>query len=137
MQLLDLTFHPDELAALLTATHGNPFAFLGPHQVGAGRWVVRAFLPHAREVALLDVHRPAAPAVPMPRVHPGGFFEVVLDGHHEAPDYRLRILPYEGPETTLADPYSFGPILGELDLHLFAEGNHRKLYEKLGAHLRK
>lgn len=26
-------------------------------------------------------------------------------------------------------------ILGDLDLHLFAEGNHWKIYEKLGAHL--
>ena len=27
--------------------------------------------------------------------------------------------------------------MGEVDLHLFAEGNHHQLYEKLGAHLRK
>ena len=136
MQLLDLTFHPDELDALLTATHGNPFAFLGPHRVGEGRWAVRVFMPHAREVALLDARRPDAPATPMPRVHPSGFFELVLKGKDERPDYRLRVVPYEGEEFTSADPYGFGPMLGELDLHLFAEGNHRKLYEKLGAHLR-
>ncbi len=27
-----------------------------------------------------------------------------------------------------------GPLLGELDLYLFGEGNHRRLYDKLGAH---
>src|SRR5437667_453174 len=27
------------------------------------------------------------------------------------------------------------PILGELDLHLFGEGKHERIYEKLGAHL--
>jgi 1,4-alpha-glucan branching enzyme len=29
---------------------------------------------------------------------------------------------------------SFGPTLGELDLHLFGEGRHERIYEKLGAH---
>jgi 1,4-alpha-glucan branching enzyme len=29
----------------------------------------------------------------------------------------------------------FSPILGELDLHLFGEGKHERIYEKLGAHL--
>ena len=27
------------------------------------------------------------------------------------------------------------PVLGELDLHLFGEGRHRRLYEVLGAHV--
>ena len=35
----------------------------------------------------------------------------------------------------MVDPYSFGPILGPLDIHLFSEGNHHRIYEKLGAHL--
>src|ERR1700720_914466 len=26
------------------------------------------------------------------------------------------------------------PLLGELDLHLFGEGKHERIYEKLGAH---
>ena len=29
----------------------------------------------------------------------------------------------------------FAPTLGELDLHLFGEGRHERIYEKLGAHL--
>ncbi len=29
---------------------------------------------------------------------------------------------------------SFPPTLGELDLHLFGEGRHEQIYEKLGAH---
>jgi 1,4-alpha-glucan branching enzyme len=31
-------------------------------------------------------------------------------------------------------PVSFSLILGELDLHLFGEGRHERIYEKLGAH---
>ena len=29
----------------------------------------------------------------------------------------------------------FPPILGDLDLHLFGEGKHERIYEKLGAHV--
>jgi 1,4-alpha-glucan branching enzyme len=32
-------------------------------------------------------------------------------------------------------PHEFSPTLGELDLHLFGEGKHERIYEKLGAHL--
>src|SRR5947208_2611675 len=31
------------------------------------------------------------------------------------------------------DPYSFGPLLGELDLHLFNEGRHFELAGAMGA----
>ncbi|MFQ5693048.1 MAG: 1,4-alpha-glucan branching enzyme, partial [Nitrospinota bacterium] len=32
------------------------------------------------------------------------------------------------------DPYRFPPTLGDVDLHLFGEGTHRRLWERLGAH---
>ena len=32
------------------------------------------------------------------------------------------------------DPYRFPPILGSLDVHLLAEGSHRRMFERLGAH---
>jgi len=34
------------------------------------------------------------------------------------------------------DPYRHWPTLGDLDLHLFNEGRHRRLWEVLGAHPR-
>ena len=34
----------------------------------------------------------------------------------------------------MEDPYRFPPLLGELDIHLLAEGTHRQAYRKLGAH---
>jgi 1,4-alpha-glucan branching enzyme len=36
---------------------------------------------------------------------------------------------------TVQANHSFSPTVGELDLHLFAEGRHEFIYEKLGAHL--
>ncbi|MGB0867619.1 MAG: 1,4-alpha-glucan branching enzyme, partial [Granulosicoccaceae bacterium] len=37
---------------------------------------------------------------------------------------------------TFHDPYSFGTLLGELDIHLIREGKHRELYRVLGAQLK-
>ena len=56
-------------------------------------------------------------------------------------DYRLEV-SYEGggdsPNVhTVADAYRFLPTLGEVDLHLFAEGRHERLWEILGAHPRR
>ena len=34
-----------------------------------------------------------------------------------------------------ASPHDISPTLGELDLHLFGEGKHERIYEKLGAHV--
>jgi len=35
---------------------------------------------------------------------------------------------------TQSSAKEFSPILGDLDLHLFGEGKHERIYEKLGAH---
>ena len=37
--------------------------------------------------------------------------------------------------TVQLSPPEFPPILGDLDLHLFGEGKHHRIYDKLGAHL--
>ncbi len=43
-------------------------------------------------------------------------------------------LPTSSPSTQAPSPDSFPPALGELDLHLFGEGRHELIYNKLGAH---
>ena len=48
----------------------------------------------------------------------------------DASPYLLRIEWPEAVQET-EDPYSFGPLLGELDLHLFNEGRHFELAEAL------
>lgn len=38
-------------------------------------------------------------------------------------------------ERVFYDPYAFpSPLLTDFDIHLFCEGNHHRIYEKLGAH---
>jgi 1,4-alpha-glucan branching enzyme len=107
---------------------GDPFSVLGPHALGSGT-VVRAFLPGARAVDVVDEHdRVLANGDP---VGGEGLFEAYVVAIPER--YRLRVA-YEKLTTTIDDPYRFGPLLGELDAWLFAQGNHLQLYRVLGAH---
>jgi 1,4-alpha-glucan branching enzyme len=121
---------PDQAAiqALLQGRHGDPFALLGRHTTAAGD-VVRALLPGARAVQVLA--RDGTELATLAPVQADGLFEGLVP---EAP-YLLRI-EWPGPvfqETE--DPYSFGLLLGELDIHLLAEGRHHELANCLGAHV--
>jgi 1,4-alpha-glucan branching enzyme len=46
---------------------------------------------------------------------------------------RLRVS--KSKSTALVPSKEFPPTLGEIDLHLFGEGKHERIYEKLGAHV--
>src|SRR6201999_3542783 len=52
----------------------------------------------------------------------------------ERTPYLLRITWPDAVQET-EDPYSFGNLLGDLDLHLFNEGRHFELAEHLGANV--
>jgi 1,4-alpha-glucan branching enzyme len=63
------------------------------------------------------------------RVHVAGLFEAEVS---ERPEYRLCI-DWDGVIQETEDPYSFPPLLGELDVYLLAQGRHRRIAECLGA----
>ncbi|MGC3991085.1 MAG: 1,4-alpha-glucan branching protein GlgB [Chthoniobacteraceae bacterium] len=128
------TIDDGNLYSLLEATHGNPFAVLGMHEVG-DQLVVRAWRPDARTVNILDV-ADSSRSFPAERIHSDGFFEAVLPVGTERFTYELELEGHEGGTWKTRDPYSFSPLLGDVDLHLFSEGQHWELYEKFGAHLR-
>ncbi len=89
---------------------------------------MRAFLPEAKAVELLL----AGETLPMDRLHPLGVF-CAKPG--KAPhDYRLRVHWADGSITIQDDPYRYGPVASEFDLHLFAEGTNYESYRLLGAH---
>jgi 1,4-alpha-glucan branching enzyme len=108
--------------ALLGAYHGDPFGVLGMHQSGE-QLVVRVFRPDARSVTVQEVGGKGR-SFPALQVHPEGLFEADLEGVEERFQYVLHFTGAEGNEWSESDPYSFGTILGPLDLHLFAEGQH-------------
>jgi 1,4-alpha-glucan branching enzyme len=116
--------------ALAGGTAADPFAILGPHRVG-DRMVVRAFLPGATAVEVVRRSDGTIMGV-LDRGEYDGLFEGMVG---EFAPYRLRISwPGEVQETE--DPYSFGVLLGDLDLHLFNEGRHFGLADAYGAQVK-
>jgi 1,4-alpha-glucan branching enzyme len=62
----------------------------------------------------------------------------IWEAQHDGPPVAYRIATsYDGGDEQVAgDPYRHLPTLGDLDLHLIAEGRHERLWEVLGAHPR-
>jgi 1,4-alpha-glucan branching enzyme len=121
------------IEALVRAEHGDPFALLGMHTDGPnGAVTVRTFLPEARAVQVIDTHRGETVA-DLEKIHPDGFWAVTLADRKQQFAYRFRVQTAIGFEEW-EDAYAFPPVLGELDVHLLAEGTHLRNFERLGAH---
>ncbi len=117
-----------DVAAIVSARHGDPFAVLGLHQQ-VGGCVLRAFVPHAEHLSAVG---PDGKAVVLTRRDDAGFFE----GEVPRGDVRYHLhAKNAGGAWDFDDPYGFGPVLGQLDDHLFVEGRHERLYDRLGAHV--
>jgi 1,4-alpha-glucan branching enzyme len=119
----------DDIEAIVTGKHADPFSILGIQQVGE-HWVARAFIPHAGAVTAID--RTGAPVGELERRHGGGFYEgIVAIDHRQPMSFRAS---NAGGSWDVADPYSFGPVLGPMDDYYIGEGSHLRLFDKLGAH---
>ena len=119
----------DAVHALAHALHPNPFGVLGPHGSPDGG-VIRAFLPGAREVEVLR-RADQAHLATLERTGVSGLFEGLVA---DSSPYLLRIhWPQAVQETE--DPYSFGLLLGDMDLFLFNEGRHFELGKTFGAQI--
>ena len=130
---MNATLSPHDLDLLLRADHSDPFGVLGLHSVN-GTQVVRAFRPDAKTLAVVDRADPKTKLVAQ-RIAAEGVFEAIINGRSDRFDYVLEVTNWAGDTIQVADPYSFGPLLGELDMHLYCEGTHYEIYRKLGAHL--
>ena len=117
------------LDALLNGTLNDPFAVLGRHHTPDGN-VVRAFFPGA-----LAVEARAEDSGLLTQLEPSLTHEGVFVGPMpDAGRYVLRI-QWPGGVHETEDPYAFGPLLSDLDLHLFSEGSHWDLPHRLGANV--
>ena len=123
----ELAGDPRQVSALVDGELGDPFALLGPHPSGSGP-IVRAYVPPALEVTAID--RGGAMLAPLLSQPTPGLFAGRIP--KDTP-YRLRIRWPNGDVQEAEDPYSFGLLLGELDVYLLAEGSHLELGRCLGA----
>ena len=124
--------NPHEIELICSGRHSDPFSVLGPHAQKGGV-SIRAFLPGARQVQVLDAAT-GQPLVSLKKRHVDGFFEQVLV--LPAAAYRLQAQWDDGQTSLLEDPYRFGPVLGDMDVWLLSEGTHLRPYEILGANQR-
>ena len=119
-----------EIQAIVDGRHADPFKVLGLHQSGKN-WIARCYIPGADIVHVQNLKGEALGE--LERRNPAGFFEgvVKITG--------LQPVKYAcangGGRWTVADAYSLGPVLGPQDDYFMGEGNHLKLFDKLGAHL--
>src|SRR6266699_1566154 len=124
----------DEISRFVKGLHSDPFGVLGPHKIGDGV-EVRVFRPDARAIEVVLDREPDNP-IAAEGIDKEGFFCVTVPGAGSDIPYHLRIVKPDGSEEFTRDAYQYGPIMGDIDLHLFSEGQHWKIYEKFGAHLR-
>lgn len=114
-------------------SHHDPHSTLGAHPVAGGGWAIRALRPMAKSVSVVLKD---GKELELNHVWNG-----IWDGFVDTktvPDYRIKTTYAQDGKTTewLADdPYRHLPTIGELDLHLVAEGRHEELWNALGSHV--
>ena len=114
---------------LATCRHDHPFSVLGP-QPSEGGCTIRVWMPEASSVTLLEGGRELAMSTP----HHPWVFEAELN-HDPGSGYRVRV-ERGGITHEQHDPWAFREEwMGEMDRHLFAEGNHHHIWQRMGAHL--
>ncbi|KGM13591.1 1,4-alpha-glucan branching protein GlgB [Cellulomonas bogoriensis] len=120
----------EEIDAIASGTHQDPHRVLGAHvRTDPDVVTVRALRPLADAVVVVTAHGEHAAT----HEHAGVWVCAFPGG--TVPDYRLRVT--YGDHTEIQDdPYRFLPTLGEMDLHLIAEGRHEELWTVLGANVR-
>ncbi|MEM7303252.1 MAG: 1,4-alpha-glucan branching protein GlgB [Pseudomonadota bacterium] len=125
-----LTVSPDIVTAICGGLYDDPFSVLGMHEVG-GLFVARAYLPGAEQVEVETLTGERCGS--LEGSHPSGFFEGPVSLSERQP------LVFQAKNANdrwrVIDPYSFGPVLGPMDDYLIAEGSHKRLFDKFGAHL--
>ncbi|MEP6762751.1 MAG: 1,4-alpha-glucan branching protein GlgB [Gemmatimonadaceae bacterium] len=124
------------VARLLHGAHRTPHAILGAHPAqldGIAGVVIRAMFPTKVSLSVVVESSDAGTAM---HDEGNGLHTLFLPGKSLPLRYRLRIAQPDGNFIERDDPYRFLPTVGEIDLHLFGEGRHLRLWEKLGAHPR-
>ena len=119
----------DDGQRLSECRHESPFSILGP-QPFKDKWIIRIWMPEASEVELITQQT----KIKLQNPNHEWIFEGVLE-KDPGTDYQIKV-NRGGIEHVQHDPWSFRKEwMGEIDRHLFAEGNHHHIWRKMGAHL--
>ncbi len=116
-----------ELEQIALARHHEPFRLLGNKNTLFKEYNLFYF-PNTQKITLTENE------IPVERIKNTDFFAY---SNHDTPladHYLINRTDSHGNVSSFYDPYSFAPQIGDLDLHLFAEGKHLHAYRVLGAH---
>lgn len=125
-----------ELMEIINSSYADPHRILGMHEIflkDKQALAVRVFIPQAKKITVID-DADESLCYEMDKIHVDGFFEAVISDRSKWFMYKLRIVWHNDEEWITYDPYSFQPVLSELDMYLFGEGTHYEIYNRLGAH---
>jgi 1,4-alpha-glucan branching enzyme len=125
------TLSRDQIDNLAAGNLADPFSILGPHPE-KGKLVVRGFIPGAENVTVTGLAQSPSDSV---KADKNGLFEISFPSDTAISPYRLNVEFTGGNSSSFYDCYSFLPVLGDYDMFLYGQGNHYKIYEKLGAHI--
>ena len=136
--MTELTLSKETIKQLLQGDMHEPRSVLGFHEARKRNkqrvWIVRVLEPEAKKVSLFWEDETERKPKPLKQIHQEGLFELRIQPRTELKPYRLIIIYKDGNEHIRHDPYYFSTQLTEYDQFLFAEGNHHRFYQKLGAH---
>ncbi|MCZ7554849.1 MAG: 1,4-alpha-glucan branching protein GlgB [Bacteroidia bacterium] len=134
------TVNVEDIYRIIYTEHYDPYTVLGIHKVvieDHPATSVRAFMPLAAHAFVLrEFADGTIGEYPMERIHEEGFWECLFPGEPEPFPYKLKRVLADGSDTVFFDSYAFFPQLTNFDLYLFGEGNHYRIYDKLGAHFK-
>ena len=112
---------------IISAKHHDPFAILGRHEEYQ-QIKIKVYLPYAETVSL------SHDGSELERLTGSDFFEYYTDAKTLPVHYELTWIDKDGYAHKNYDPYDFGVQLPAFDQHLFGEGKHWHIYQKLGGH---
>ncbi|BDI21934.1 1,4-alpha-glucan branching protein GlgB [Herbiconiux sp. L3-i23] len=126
------TIDDDTLRRVAAGTHSGPHSVLGQHPVALEQVtdpvvVIRALRPLADKVTAVLA---SGARIELSHLGWGIWQGTSLIGFQ---DYEIEASYPDGTEWTVDDPYRYLPTVGELDLFLFGEGRHERLWDMLGA----
>jgi len=104
----------------------DPHQTLGLHENQDGSRSIRIWRPGAQS---FYIHL-LGDIIKGEKIDSAGLFEFTAPGTTTYADYKV----YHQSGLLHHDPYSFVPVIGQIDQYLFANGTHYEIYNKLGAH---
>jgi 1,4-alpha-glucan branching enzyme len=123
-----------EVERIIRFEEEEPFEILGPHFLPDKKGLaIRTFQPRSTRAWVRKKN--SRNKIAMEKIHPNGVYQAVFEKELNLFPYLIGFIDIEGHVVEIEDPYAFQPLLQDLDLHLLAEGQHWKSYDKLGSQL--